>query len=74
MAEPLYYCSVCKSPVKVTARKDQDALIEWDCGHDGHTVIAPRKVTLYGEGGIDMAGRVKLAARQLASWLTGRNI
>jgi len=71
--EHLYYCSVCKAKVDVCGPNNAPT-IKWSCGHDGQTVIAPRKVTLYGEGGMDLGDKIKLAARQIASWATGLNV
>lgn len=73
--EPLYYCAICKRAVIV---RDHGPGVEPDiiraCGHDGATVIAPRKVTLYGEGGMSTTDKIILAARQLASKITGRSV
>ena len=72
--QPLYYCSVCKAPVMVKDNSPAEATITWNCGHDGTTVIAPRKVTLFGESGMGLTDKLVLAARQFASRVTGCNI
>jgi len=78
---PLYECSVCGKPVKVTKLADAEPLKEWSCQHTDATIWANRRVTLYGEGALDAmspmrrgAIRLKLTVRQFLSALTGRSI
>jgi len=78
---PLYECSVCGKPVKVTIREGQEPLIEWKCEHTTATIWANRKVTLRGKGALDAMNplqrgtiKLKLTVRQFLSYLTGRSI
>lgn len=79
---PLYQCSVCGKPVKITQRGEgQEPLKEWKCEHTTAPIWANRKVTLRGKGALDMmnpmqrgAIRLKLTVRQFLSALTGRSI
>jgi len=76
---PLYECSVCGAPVKVTSRGEgQEPRLDWVCPHTDATVWANRKVTLYGKGDVNVATRaqrkITLTVRQLLSALTGRSI
>lgn len=78
---PLYECSVCHEPVKVTPREGQEPLIERKCEHHDATIWANRKVTLRGKGTLDamnpmQRGAIKLTmtVRQFLSALTGRSI
>lgn len=77
---PLYECSICHEPVKVTVREGQEPLIERRCEHDA-TIWANRKVVLRGKGALEAmnpaqrgAVRLKLTVRQFLSALTGRSI
>lgn len=75
----LYECSKCGGPVKVTPLgPGVEPKIERDCGHDGATVWANRKVTLYGKGDVNPAVRItrkiKLTVRQFLSLISGRSI
>lgn len=72
---PLYYCSDCLCAVKVTVREGQEPAIVRPCGEDcGHQIIAPRKAIATGEGGLSLPDRIKVAASQLGSALTGRSV
>lgn len=75
---PLYECSVCGSAVSVTPVEGAEPVIKRRCEHDGATIWANRKVTLYGKGEVNMAVRLKrkitLTVRQFLSALTGRSI
>jgi endogenous inhibitor of DNA gyrase (YacG/DUF329 family) len=75
---PLYECSVCGKPVDVLPVADGEPVINRRCEHDGATVWANRKVTLYGKGDVNIATRwqrkITLSVRQLLSALTGRSI
>lgn len=75
---PLYECSVCGKSVSVTAVEGAEPVIKRSCGHEGATVWANRKVTLYGKGDVNIAVRFKrkitLTVRQFLSALTGRSI
>jgi len=76
---PLYSCSVCEKPVKVTP---QGLGIEpekvFSCDHVDAAIWANRKVTLYGKGKVSVITQaqrtIKLTIRQLLSGLTGRSI
>jgi hypothetical protein len=75
----LYECSVCEKPVKVTPKGEgYEPEIKWSCGHDGTTVWANRKVTLYGKGdvniGTKITRKVTLTMRQLLSAIFKRSI
>lgn len=77
---PLYECSICHEPVKVTVREGQEPLIERRCGHDA-TIWANRKATLRGKGALEAmnpvqrgAVRLTLTVRQFLSALTGRSV
>lgn len=76
---PLYECSVCGQPVKVTPQGEGiEPIKQFRCGHTGAVIYANRKVTMYGKGEVNMAVRarrsIKLTVRQLLSMLTGRSI
>lgn len=79
---PLYECSVCNKPVKVTPQGEGiEPLIERKCDHTTATIWANRKVTLRGKGALDamnplQRGTIKLTltVRQFLSALTGRSI
>jgi hypothetical protein len=79
---PLYQCSVCELPVKVTPQGEGiEPLKEFSCPHTDAPIWANRKVTLYGKGRLEAMSsarrgviRIKLTLRQLLSALTGRSI
>ena len=76
---PLYECSVCGQPVKVTPQGEGlEPLKRFQCAHTDAVIYAKRKVMLYGKGGVNIATRtqrrIKLTVRQLLSALTGRSI
>lgn len=79
---PLYECSVCGKPVKVTPQGEgQEPLKEWKCEHTTATIWANRKVTLRGKGALEAMNpvsrnviKIKLTVRQFLSYLTGRSI
>jgi nitrate/nitrite-specific signal transduction histidine kinase len=78
---PLYECSVCGNPVKVTSQGiGIEPLYEYDedCPHRGVTIYAKRKVTLRGKGELNMAQsagyKITLTIRQFLSMITGRSI
>ncbi len=79
---PLYECSVCGKPVKVTPQGEGvEPLKEWKCEHTTATIWANRKVTLRGKGSLEtmnpiQRGTIKmtLTVRQFLSYLTGRSI
>jgi len=79
---PLYECSVCGKPVKVTPQGDGlEPLKEWKCEHTSATIWANRKVTLRGKGALEAMNplqrgtiQLKLTVRQFLSYLTGRSI
>lgn len=75
----LYECSKCGKAVKVEPQGEGiEPIITWKCGHDGSTVWANRKVTLYGKGEVNVATKVsrkiKLSMRQLLSAIFQRSI
>jgi hypothetical protein len=75
----LYECSVCGAAVKVKPQGEGvEPKIEWKCGHDGMTVYANRKVTLYGKGDVNLLTRttrkIKLTMRQFLSAVLGRSV
>jgi len=75
----LYECSKCGEPVKVDPQGEgNEPIITWKCGHDGATVWANRKVTLYGKGDVNLATKasrkIKLSMRQLLSAIFQRSI
>jgi hypothetical protein len=78
---PLYECSSCGAPVKVTPLADAEPLKEWACEHTTAPIWANRKVTLRGKGELEAMNpvqrgviRIKLTLRQFLSALTGRSI
>lgn len=79
---PLYQCSVCELPVKVTPQGEGvEPLKVFSCPHTDAPIWANRKVTLYGKGKLEAMSpvrrnviRIKLTLRQLLSALTGRSI
>jgi hypothetical protein len=81
MFPPLYECSVCGKPVKVTPKGDAEPKKEWACEHTTAPIWANRKVTLRGKGALEAmhpmqrrAIKIKLTLRQFLSALTGRSI
>jgi len=78
---PLYECSICGNPVKVTPQGiGNEPLYEYhkDCPHRNVTIYAKRKVTLRGKGELnhvqEASYKIKVSVRQLLSWMTGRSI
>lgn len=76
---PLYECSVCGAPVKVTPRGEGvEPDKKFSCPHTDAMIWANRKVTLRGTGKLGIASRasikIKLTVRQLLSALTGRSV
>lgn len=79
---PLYECSVCGKPVRVTPQGEGlEPVKEFSCEHTTATIWANRKVTLRGKGVLESmppikrAGiKVTLTIRQLLSHLTGRSV
>lgn len=79
---PLYECSVCGQPVKITPQGlGHEPKKEFSCEHVSATIWANRKVTLRGRGTLDAMGPVqrgvihlRLTVRQLLCALTGRSI
>ncbi len=79
---PLYECSVCGKPVKVTPQGEGlEPVKVFACEHTTATIWANRKVTLRGKGALEtmpptqrMAVKVTMTLRQLLSGLTGRSI
>ena len=72
---PLYYCAECMLRVKVTPVPNSEPIVKRDvrCEHTGQ-IIAPRKATLIGKGGMSVVKRVKTKAHQTASSITGRSV
>ena len=72
---PLYYCAECMLRVKVTPVPGSEPIIKRDarCEHTGQ-IIAPRKATLIGKGGMSIGKRAKLKASQTAASITGRSV
>lgn len=68
---PLYYSSRCKLPVKV-ATEENEVKIARPCGECACEVIAPRKAIAVGEGGVNLATKVKTTISQIAAAATGR--
>lgn len=79
---PLYECSVCGKPVKVTQQENGcEPLKEWKCEHTTATIWANRKATLRGKGALETMNPInrgtikfKLTVRQFLSYVTGRSI
>lgn len=76
---PLYECSVCGEPVKVTPQGEGvEPLKRFACEHTDAIIWANRKVTLRGKGELSTARRAQikltLTVRQFLSALTGRSI
>lgn len=73
--EPLYYCERCRAPVAVRVLgPGVEPEIRRRCGHDDAMVIAPRKVTVSGAGGLGPWQALFLRARQALSALSGRSV
>jgi len=76
----LYECSICEATVKVIPQGEGiEPIIERSCKCPADTIVyAKRKVTLRGVGSLNQTEEVvykmKVSARQLLSWLTGRSI
>lgn len=75
----LYECSKCGKAVKVTPQGEGiEPEIKWSCGHDGTTIYANRKVTLYGKGEINIATKIQrkvtLSLHQFLSAVFKRSI
>ena len=76
---PLYECSVCGAPVKITPRGEGlEPDKKFSCPHTEATIWANRKVTLRGTSKMGLIAKtrmsIKLTVRQLLSSLTGRSI
>lgn len=70
---PLYYCAECLRGVKVTPVEGGEPIVQRKCEHTGQ-IIAPRRAICVGKGGASMGTKVKIAAMQLASAVTGRTV
>lgn len=79
---PLYECSVCGKPVKVTPQGEGvEPIKKFKCEHTDAIIWANRKVTLRGKGAFEAMNplqrgsiKFKLTVRQLLSYLTNRSI
>ena len=78
---PLYTCSICNRAVKVIPNglgKEPTYEYHKDCIHRNVTIHANRKVTLIGDGELNMLQKVThkitISIRQALSLLTGRSI
>lgn len=76
---PLYECSVCGAPVRVTPQGEGiEPRKDFSCPHTDAIIWANRKVTLRGKSKVGILSRasiaVKLTVRQLLSAVTGRSI
>ncbi len=76
---PLYECSVCGAAVDVTLAPDGgEPRKKFSCDHTDAIIWANRKVTLRGQGDVNVAvraeRRLRLTLRQFLSALTGRSI
>ena len=76
---PLYECSVCGAPVRVTPQGEGiEPRKDFSCPHTDAIIWANRKVTLRGKSKLGIASRasikIKLTVRQLLSAVTGRSI
>ena len=70
---PLYYCADCLRAVSVTPVTGGEPIVKRPCGPDCQAqIIAPRKAIAAGEGGLNLADRVKVGYWQIAAALTGR--
>ena len=72
---PLYYCAECLLRVRVVAHPGSEPVIARDsrCTHEGE-IVAPRRATLIGKGGMSVATKARLKARQAAARVTGRDV
>jgi len=70
---PLYYCADCLRTVKVTPVEGGEPIVKRACEHTGQ-IMAPRKAICVGKGGMSLPTRVKVAAMQVASAVTGRTV
>lgn len=70
---PLYYCADCLLAVEVLPVEGAEPIIKRKCNHTGQ-IIAPRKATCVGKGGMDMRTKLRVKAGQIASSLTGRSV
>ena len=70
---PLYYCADCLRTVTVTPVAGGEPIIMRSCAHTGQ-IMAPRKAICVGRGGMSILTRIKVAAMQAASAITGRTV
>lgn len=70
---PLYYCAECLRGVKVTPVHGGEPIVQRKCQHTGQ-IIAPRRAICVGKGGASIGTKVKIAAMQFASAVTGRTV
>lgn len=70
---PLYYCAECMRGVKVTPVEGGEPIVKRKCEHTGQ-IIAPRRAICVGKGGASMGTKVRIAAMQAASAITGRTV
>jgi len=70
---PLYYCAECLRGVKVTPVEGGEPIVKRKCEHTGQ-IIAPRRAICVGKGGASIGTKVRIAAMQAASALTGRTV
>lgn len=73
LGPPLYYCAECLRSVKVTPVEGAEPIVQRKCQHTGQ-IIAPRRAICVGEGGMSLPTRIKVAAMQAASAITGRTV
>ena len=71
---PLYYCATCLRGVGVTPVEGAEPVVKRKCAHEGHQIIAPRKAICVGKGGMSLPTRIRVAAMQAASAITGRTV
>ena len=71
---PLYYCAECLLRVRVmpVSGAAPDIVRDSRCHHSGE-IIAPRRATLVGKGGVSLATRLRVKAHQTGARLTGRD-
>ena len=71
----LYTCSVCEGKVSVVDNGlGIEPTITRKCEHKTASVYANRKVTLRGIGGMSVANKITLSARQFFSLLLKRSV
>jgi uncharacterized OB-fold protein len=70
---PRYYCAECLRGVKVTPVEGAEPIVQRKCQHTGQ-IIAPRRAICVGQGGMSLVTRIKVAAMQAASSITGRTV